>query len=140
MFNHLHYNGTLSHLDLAICTSSNSLNFECNVFTDNWGSDHYPLEIVFAQGVSNTELKLKNCFNFKKADWTNFQNSLQNENLFKQDIKDIQKDYDKFVSLILATRDQCIPKRINKFNHKYSPFWNKECSDAKVIKKQPKKN
>jgi len=36
-------------------------------------------------------------------------------------------------------RDLSIPLRVTGFKHKYSPYWNKECSEAKLAKKKAEK-
>src|SRR2546425_240715 len=47
----LNHNGTLSHLDLALCSINLGFILDCEIFDDVWGSDHYPLLITLDYNV-----------------------------------------------------------------------------------------
>ena len=137
---HINYNGTLSHLDLVISSNNLALNLDCCVLDETWGSDHYPLEITLNVGIPIINNTLPNNYNLDKADWALFRTTIQDSSILKEEIEDLEIQYDKFVSLIMIARDLAIPKRTNNFKHKYTPFWNKECSEAKKNKKRATKN
>lgn len=44
----INYNGSLSHLDLALCSKRLGMDITCEVLNDSWGSDHYPLALSYA--------------------------------------------------------------------------------------------
>jgi len=136
---HLNYNGTVSHLDLVLCSNNISLSTECRVLKETWGSDHFPLEVV----INGKDIRAYNnlCYNhnFKLVDWTKYQSYLTNETDFNQEIHELNHDFEKFRAKIIKARENSIPRRNFSFKHKYTPFWNRECSEAKSIKKKAAK-
>lgn len=135
----INYNGSISHLDLAFCTKNMSFNIDCIVLDDNLGSDHFPLELSISFSTDKLEMNPNIKFNYRKADWLLFSSILTNDISFENPINDIDEYYTNFVSSILAARDKCVPQKIGMFRHKYSPFWNQDCSNAKLAKKVAEK-
>src|SRR6267154_3550031 len=111
---HINYNGTLSHLDLAICSNTLAFNADCSVMDETWGSDHFPLAIVFNECIPIINNTIEHKFNFDKANWELFKSLIHKSTIFKDKVEDLQSEYDKFVSLFLLTRDQVIPKKNKK--------------------------
>jgi len=136
---HLNYNGTVSHLDLIICSNNLAFNTDCNVMDETWGSDHFPIEVAFANCIPNFFTSSDQNLNLGKANWPLFKSQLQNLSLFDSNIDELDSCYDKFVSEILLARDIAVPKRSYNFKHKYTPYWNKDCSEAKKKKKNAAK-
>jgi len=136
---HLNYNGTLSHLDLVISSTSLALNAECYMIDETWGSDHFPIEIAFNDCSPVYNIIVEQKYNLDKANWKLFKTMLQNSPFFDNRIEDITLNYDSFLSVISEAREIAIPKRNDTFKHKYTPYWNKECSEAKKNKKEATK-
>ena len=136
---HLNNNGSLSHLDLVLCSSNLGFNLDCEVLDDLWGSDHFPL---FISLDCNVEINLINAslFNYSKADWALFYSALDNDSSFQDPISDVDHAYNKLVLAFKNARDISIPKRSTIFKHKYSPFWTPQCSEAKALKKKAEKS
>jgi len=136
---HINYNGTLSHLDLVISSKNLAFITDCELIDETWGSDHFPFEITINNFIPIFDKTLNNKYNIDKANWELYRSSVLKSNLYDEKIEDLESSYNKFKSLILEARDLAIPKRSNNFKHKYTPYWNKECSDAKKNKKNAMK-
>ncbi len=134
----LNYNGSLSHLDLALCSSNLGFKMNCDILDDNWGSDHYPLLVNLDLDIS-INIDSFNLFNYSKADWDVFYSILENDSSLQTPCCDVEVGYNNMLLAFKKARDLCIPKRCTKFKHKYSPFWSPLCSAAKANKKQAEK-
>ncbi len=124
-------NGTTSHLDLALCSSNLGTKIECEVSEDNFGSDHYPLIISYAANNSSFVETFPTRYNYKKADWELFKSTLQSDYSLDYKVTDSEEAYCKLVAAYLKAREICVPVSKGIKKHKYSPFWNDECSIAK---------
>src|SRR6267154_1004935 len=134
---HLNPNGSFSHLDIALSTPSLAATLDCNIFEDSWGSDHFPLIITFSLINFNSNFLPPNSFNYSKADWVNFSLALEEHQNFQDTITDPALAYDNLLRFFTKARGEHIPLHKGPFNHIYTPFWNSDCSKAKVEKKQP---
>ena len=122
----LNASGSLSHLDLSIVSNNLSICSECDRIDDLWGSDHYPLQINCNFKVDKTEYKVNN-FNYKKANWKQYQDSLNNDLNLDLPIIDAEIGYKYFVQALVKARNESIPKYSEVRKHKYSPYWNLQC-------------
>ena len=134
----IHYNGTVSHLDLIVSSKNLAFKIECDVINDIWGSDHYPLHISYNECIVKTEINL-NKFNYKKANWTSFQDSLSDPNNYTLPLVDAKTGYEELVSAYRRAREASIPLQKGIFKHKYSPYWSTDCGIAKSEKKNAEK-
>jgi len=130
----LNYNGTLSHLDLVICSRKIGFDLECDKIHDLWGSDHYPLLVTFKQSLPQIDI-LKNKYTYKNTNWILFQEILNNDKSLNEPVVDVEGSYNKLISAYIKSRDISVPINKGKNCHKYSPFWNQDCSKAKLNKK-----
>ena len=137
---HLNYNGSLSHLDLVLSSNNLAFNTECFILDETWGSDHFPLEIRINDCSPISNIMVEQKYNLDKANWELFKTLIENSSIFDYKIENLEKNYDSFLSVILKAREDSIPKRAVSFKHKYTPYWNKECSEAKKNKKEATKN
>jgi len=112
---HLNYNGTLSHLDLVICSKNLAMNGECNIMDETWGSDHYPIEISFDDCTPTINISIEHKYNLDKANWKLYKSLLQYSSFFDSKIEDISANYDNFLTVILEARDVSIPKKKRYF-------------------------
>ena len=104
---------------------------------DSWSSDHFPLSIRYEECIYKSEHKL-NKFNYKKANWKQFQDTLE-DNINHTSIPvDPNSGYTYLISAFRRARDVSIPIQKGFFKHKYSPYWTPECSKAKLEKKMQK--
>ena len=70
--------GTTSLVDLTICSPSIYLDFDCHVFDNRHGSDHYPIQLTY-NSTDITETDRLPQWNFKKADWPRFRNECREQ-------------------------------------------------------------
>ena len=126
--------GQLSHLDIVLATPNISSKIQFQVLSDNWGSDHYPLKISLFFQPNTIELKNITKWNFKKADWNNF--NITFETIIKTSIGPnehilcLDEYQQEFRDAILNSAKLNIPIQTHCKKHKYSPYWNKQCSEA----------
>src|SRR6267154_3826838 len=134
----LNVNGSLSHLDLVFTSNNLSIHSDCVRLNELWGSDHYPLLVCCDFSVDKIECKTKS-YNYKKANWQQYQDSLNNDFNLELPIVDVETGYTKFVQALFEARNESIPLYSEVRKHKYSPYWNPQCSGAKIQKKQAEK-
>jgi len=142
----LNANGTLSHLDLALCSKKLGSKLDWDIVENTWGSDHYPF--LLSHGLSNskkTQTPKDNPslnFNIKKADWSSFQDQVIS---LSKDIHHSDKVEDlavKFSNIIIKAANKSIPvfkENRSRSSRKYSPFWNKQCEDIVQERSQAEK-
>ncbi len=108
----LNYNGTLSHLDLIISSHGLSPNINCSKINDLWGSDHYPMIMECSLDIDRRDLISVNKYDYNRANWTLFHDTLQNDNsTFNEIVADVDYSYSTLVSSFIAARDLSIPKK-----------------------------
>lgn len=130
-------NNNISILDIAIC-SSNIYNYcSFQVLEDTYGSDHFPIKIIYNAPKAITMLapfkKLSN-FNYKKADWTKYRVSFSSN--FNYNL-----DYSSFYESIIKAADLSIPKFKTSPSSSFLKnitciWWDKDCS--KVVRSRRK--
>jgi len=136
----LNYNGTFSHIDLALCSSPLGSHLNCDRIDDSWGSDHFPLEVKFEINTAKFLQRQINRFNYEKANWPLFKDTLNHDCKGSEYTVNVETVYNNLVTSFYNARDASIPLKKGNFKHKYSPFWNDECSKAKKKTKKQLKN
>ena len=134
----LNHNGSLSHLDIVFCSRNLSYNMEFDIIEDLWGSDHYPLIVKYSADIS----EYCNCSNkyiYSKADWKLFEKCLLEDTSILPQITNVDTAYEKLISSFINARNRSVPRKTEKFKHKYSPYWTAQCSLAKQNKKSAEK-
>ncbi len=132
--------GPLSHLDIVISNSNMGVNISCEVGKDRMGSDHYPLILEYETSVNKIELGLNSRYCYKRANWLKFKNCLENDLTLKSPVIDAEEAYNRLQIAYKTARGQSIPHINGPFKHKYSPFWNVQCSAAKKVRKEAEKD
>ena len=106
----INYNGTLSHLDLTICTSNLSSKLDTDILNDNWGSDHYPTVICMNTLLNkNDPLDSVKKFIYKKANWDLFKVFLESNFHAAGPISDIEEAYSYLLTSFTKARDISVP-------------------------------
>ena len=117
--------GTLSSLDLALCSSSIVDRFSWTVLDDLYTSDHFPVTLDYIQD-SPTACIPK--FNFNKADWKKFEVETKEVDPFNAHMDhDNMNTY--FKEFTLNAAKQSIPMSSNNIKKRTVPWWNGELSD-----------
>lgn len=130
------YTGTLSAIDLVMCTPILSLDFEFITLDDLHGSDHFPLEIRFANNrpVFRPEQRWK----LHQADWGKYQD-LSESALQKVDFtrfRDSSELLAEVCQCLLDAAFVAIPLTAGKQCHQSVPWWNEECANAIKARKK----
>ncbi|CAH0552648.1 unnamed protein product [Brassicogethes aeneus] len=116
----------ISIIDLAICSSNLLLNCKEATLEDNYGSDHYPLEVHLefpGKGRGKKHISIQtNKRNYKRANWNNFYSSLDEYNFSSL-------TYENFIDLLNEKGDASIPYKSFIQNDYICPWWDEECSD-----------
>ena len=115
-----------SIVDLAICSSDCQIDFQHEVISDLYDSDHYPGKLKL---LGNNIIPAKlNKFSIKKADWTNFK-QLTMTNV--QELPDIDTATDHITDSIINAAEQSIPRVKTNLQRPPMPWWNEECDDVR---------
>ena len=132
-------NGTLSHLDLALISSSLSAKVTFHVSQDSLGSDHFPIILNFST-VSTLPQTPTFYLNFKKACWNKICSHMSDwveRETCNINWNDPQLVYDKFTSTLTDSIKQYSPVICPKQKKlKVVPYWTRDCTVAISNKKR----
>ena len=134
------YHLTNSTIDLTICHPSVYLDFDCTVFKDRLGSDHYPIQLTSTDTEPAQPERMPQ-WNLSKADWQTFQAlclSKINTDIFSADSEEMfMANGDKmaaFTSCLLDIASETIPKTSPHPRKKPKPWFNDSCKE--IIKQR----
>ena len=96
------------------------------------GSDHFP---VWLQHKHDPGLGSRpSMWNFRKADWSEFQSSLEAAILVRADTSAMSAE--DFTSAVLDSANGCIPRTSGRPKHTPIPWWTDACKDALRARKR----
>ena len=126
-------NGTAiySAIDLALTTPNIAPLFSFHVQPDPLFSDHYPIHIHLETPSGQTDFNFLPRWNLNKADWTKFQNHIDETHT-----PNSNPDLNHFLNTILASAHQSIPHTHHSTRHKHAPWWNDDCQRALAIRRR----
>jgi len=105
-----------------------------------WDSDHYPAFITMKASPVITEMYNNNKPNYEKANWEKFKEIVEINIKGQKSTNSVKENYNALINVYKeASKISIYPKK-GKYKHKYSPFWNAECSKWKKTKKEDAKN
>jgi hypothetical protein len=119
-------NGSLSHLDLALCGANFGHLSSWSVLNDSFGSDHYPALITYSDNIM-TEPYPEPSWNISKANWIDFTNALNDMATFSPLVVD---PLDVLSIAILEVANAFIPKKKTCQSTRMLPYWNTDCSSS----------
>ena len=126
---HTHFtvpSGRTSALDLSLASPQLAQIFTWSVHDDPLGSDHFPVWFEYQDDPLLSSRTQR--WNTQKADWDEFQASLETSTLTRADTSAISAE--EFTTMILNSADGCIPKTSGRPRRTPVPWWTKECGDA----------
>ena len=142
----LNNNGSVSHIDLAICGSNLATSFSFSVAEDSWGSDHFPL---FLCGDVNKLSLLNNAtpsnfrWNLRKADFDKYRDTIDSSLYSDITYIPLEEKNLKFSEAILNAAHLSIPVLnacSNKIHrNKLVPFWTDECTNIIRLRRKAEK-
>lgn len=118
--------GTLSAIDLTICSNDAILDFNWGVMDDRYTSDHFPIIVSVAQSPPVSRLPK---WNIEKAKWKIF---MQNSSIdaVAEEFPLID-DAIEFLNTTLFTAGLLsVPRTTGNFARRPVPWWNRECKIA----------
>ena len=123
--------GSLSAIDLSMCSPSVYMDLEWSVHDDQCGSDHYPIIINIGQSAIEDRVPK---WQLHKADWSEFYN-LCLTGLTWQQFLDTSDPLSTFQNILLSIATQCIPKSSSSSRVKSRPWFNNTCRQAVKARK-----
>jgi hypothetical protein len=128
--------GSLTSIDLTMCSPQVFLDFSWEVEEDQWGSDHYP--IVLSSHYSPPDERVPK-WHFQKANWAKFE-SLCRQEITGDLLQDVEDPIQTFTDTLYDVAKQCIPKSNPNPKKPEKPWFTEECKKAvKARKKALKK-
>ena len=122
--------GTMSSIDLALCSPNVVDQFDWIVLDDLYTSDHFPIIIEYIQDHPTPSIPK---FNFEKADWNKFDNLTMHIDPFNEQ-KDHNESNTYFTEFVINAAKASIPMCKNNPRKRTVPWWNEELSD--LVKKK----
>ena len=127
---HINNDGAMSAIDLTLTTPDLIKRLQWSATNFNLGSDHIIIAIkLYNYRAPQPPDRLN--WNYKKANWPNFTNQLENILNDQKLIGDIDSQYEQLISAINVAADENIPKYKISGLHIPAPWWSDECEIAK---------
>ena len=117
--------GTLSAIDISICSSSIVDRFEWHVCDDMYSSDHFPILISFLQHTPDTHAPR---YNIDKADWVKYQLLTRDIPPFER-MKDHNDSTEFLTKFIHSAAGKSIPFSFSHPNRQKVPWWSETLTE-----------
>ena len=118
---------TLSTIDLSICSSNCFTDFNYEVISSLYGSDHYPTQLSLVQ--PDTTREKFSSFNARKADWALF--GLLTEVAGLEVLPTVEEKLEGITRAITEAASASMPVGRGSLGRPPLPWWNNACDDAK---------
>ena len=116
--------GSLSSIDLTLCSPTIALNYTWSTEDDTHGNDHFPIIISSEQAVFN----IRENWKLNKADWATFSSKCQSE--LTDSLLTSHDPIDSFTSTLTNIANLTIPKVPVSRNKPKKPWFNEDCKAA----------
>ena len=118
--------GTLSMIDLSVCSPNCLLDFSWEVDADRHGSDHFPIVI---KTTDPAPLSRTPRWCLDKANWSLFRD-LSFININADDLPCIDEAVQLLTLILYRAGLKSVPRTSGQFHRKPLPWWNLECQNA----------
>ena len=118
--------GTLSAIDLSICSPDTILDFDWCVNNDRHTSDHFP--IIIRSVSSPPQCRLPK-WNLRRANWSEYRKQ-SSVDANAEEFATIDDAVEFLNTTLYSAALQCIPRTTGAFQRKPLPWWNNECRSA----------
>ena len=118
--------GTLSAIDLSLCSDDALIDFGWRVIEDRYTSDHFPIVIDVAQSPPASRSPK---WNIDKANWGEFQSNSLIE-ATAEEFPSINDAIELLNTTLYAAGLQSIPRTSGVFRRRPVPWWSNECREA----------
>lgn len=132
-----HFNlthGSLTHIDLSLCSQRLSPDLYWHTYHDLCSSDHFPILIHF---INQAPIIRKHHWNLKRADWANF--TEMTKNISYQKTIPVSQNLQNFMELTFSAAKKCIPYNSRIGPRTHAIWWNEECKEAKRTKNKARR-
>ena len=127
--------GTLSNLDLSICSPELFLDLVWQTHSDLCGSDHFPIHINFTEHqTEDSPLRWK----FNKADWESFDRLTTIH--ITNDLITLNDPAFSFSETLVQCAKDCIPKTSATNNKPKTPWFDEDCKEIICERKRALRN
>jgi ribonuclease HI/exonuclease III len=128
-------------IDLTMVSSPLALVSDWHIYEDLMGSDHLPsITIIINQHDThkNSDFIIDNRRNFKKANWTKYQEEVDIELNNFELTGNISEDYEKFFGKVQMAAEKNIPrmKEYTTISHPHHNWWNEACDTSTLKRKE----
>ena len=114
-------------IDLSLCSTSITLDFNFQVDYDLHHSDHFPIILTSQVSCATTERPMK--WQFSGADWSTF--AVMSEcSGNPDDFNQIDDMVEYFTTTVFNAANNCIKRSCGRINKKCVPWWNNDCKEA----------
>ena len=118
--------GTLTAIDLSLCSDDTLLDFDWNVLDDRHTSDHFPIIIRCASSPPVPRIPK---WNIRKADWVLYRNR-SSVDASADEFASIDEAVEFLNTSLYSAALQSIPRTTGHFQRKPLPWWNIDCHRA----------
>ena len=118
--------GTLSAIDLSVCSENAIMDFSWRVIDDRHTSDHFPIVIELAQSPPAPRLPK---WNLDKADWGKYREYCSIDAV-AEEFSSIDDAIELLNTTMFSAGLQSIPRTTGQFNRRPVPWWTNECRVA----------
>ena len=122
--------GSLSSIDLTLCSAHLVEYCEWNVLDDLYTSDHYPIVLTYLHDFPQSSTPK---FNFNKANWKKYEVLTKHISHF-QDTIEHNEINSYFSNFIIDAANESIPKSTYNPNKRTVPWWNTDLSEMIKLK------
>ena len=124
--------GSLTSIDISLCSASIALDFAWCVHSDQCGSDHYPILIDIIQPVPKDNVPR---WNLKQADWAKFKLECS-QSINRNTFEEHNEKFPLFLTKLNTVATECIPKSKGDSTKKHNPWFNDDCKDAIKVRQR----
>jgi len=129
--------GKLSAIDITLCSSNIAAKCSWEVYSDKWGSDHFPICISYGAQVYHSKNNGSSRWSMKNPDWSKFHQSCHKYICYPDDSGDVDSIYNDFIDQVSSAADETFPKvKLVYGNKSCVPWWNEECKIAVANRKR----
>ncbi|CAH2087297.1 unnamed protein product [Euphydryas editha] len=124
-----------SAVDLSLSSCNISAQFSWSIFSDSFGSDHFPILISFTHTPSPSMINYpsRQTFKLANAEWSQFANitDQQIRQIPPVSVDNVHELYSDFKNVLLNSAKKTVPiKKRNFYRISSPPWWDSECTIA----------
>lgn len=124
---HLSTHGTLTHVDVSLCSPTLLQRTSWDILDEMYSSDHFPIVITLSLQNNTKRSNFNRKFLLSLADWPKYSSKVDEELQKRPQSSNINREASLFTKAIRNAANVSIPQSSNKKKTNV-PWWNKELS------------